>query len=267
MAILGHGSDLRLAPTIAPLVKTSQATVRGALDELAHRGFTAAQLDAALPGIRPRDLDQRARRDLAATLTRSGITLAGLDLWIPRDHFTDPEHVDRAVAAAVAAIELAADLGRVPLSLSLPIKNLSADVRSALLEAADGRSIRLAVHAEDQLDDLLTWVKDANHPALGLGCDPAALLAMGLDPVATIQRLADHLAVARLADWKTHTSPADGQRIPVSQGDLDVIPYRASVDLASHRLGPVVLDLRGLPKPLADAETANHAWQNAAFTV
>ncbi|MCC7203458.1 MAG: TIM barrel protein [Phycisphaeraceae bacterium] len=267
MAILGHGSDLRLAPTIAPLVKAGQATVRGALDELARRGFAAAQLDAALPGIRPRDLDQRARRDLAATLTRCGITLAGLDLWIPRDHFTQPEHVDRAVAAVVAAVELAADLGRVPLSLALPAKTLSPDIRAALVEAADGRSVRLAVHAEDQLEELLAWIAQTSQSALGLGCDPAALLAMGLDPVATVQRLADHLAVARLDDWKTHTSPVDGQRAPLGQGDLDVIPYRATVDLAPHRLGPVVLDLRGLSNPLTAADAASHAWQNAAFTV
>ena len=65
MAILTHGRDMTLAPTIAPVVRQTDQTVRGALTALSQCGFDAVQLDALLAGVRPRELDQRARKDLA----------------------------------------------------------------------------------------------------------------------------------------------------------------------------------------------------------
>ena len=43
---------------------------------------------------------------------------SGLDLWLPADHLTQAEHVDRAVGAMLDAVELAGSLGRLPLSLA-----------------------------------------------------------------------------------------------------------------------------------------------------
>src|SRR5690606_35381914 len=108
--------DMPLAPTLAAL----PGEPRRSIDRLHELGFRFIQLSATHPGLRPRELDQSARRDLLATLRRRERSPAGVDLWIPPEHFADAAQVDRAVAAAIAAIELAADLGRVPLSLALP---------------------------------------------------------------------------------------------------------------------------------------------------
>jgi sugar phosphate isomerase/epimerase len=270
MAILTHGSDLTLAPTIRPVVKATDGTVRTALDRLASAGFRAVQLDGTLPGLRPRELDQRARKDLLALLTRRGVTLAGIDLFIPKRHFAEAENLDRAMAAALAGVQLAADLGRVPVSLALPIKAMTDEAKSSLVAAADGHGVRLAVHAEDQIDALLEWIAKIDLPSLGAGLDPAAVLMRNQDPSTLAQRLGKRLAVARLSDIAgtggDDDAEAAGLRAAVGDGDLDVVGYRVAVDLAGGRTGPVVLDLRGMENPLAAAAQASRQWEKAAFT-
>ncbi len=263
MAILTHGSDLTLAATATPVVAQTDGTLRTALDRLAGAGFTAVQLDATLAGLRPRELTGRARKDLVALVARRGMRLAGLDLFLPRKHYVDPAHVDRAMAATLAAVELAADLGRVPVSLMLPVAEMGEDAKGALVEAADGRGVTLAVQGEGQWEALAQWVEAVDMPVLGMAIDPAMLLTQQVDPVATVQRYSSRLRVARLSDQMTGSVGRCG----VGEGDLDVTAYRIAVDLATARVGPVVLDLRGLNEALADAATGRSAWEDAAFSV
>lgn len=261
MTTFGHGTDLGLAPTIGPMVREAGQSVRTAIEAVAGAGFAAVQMDATLAGLRPRELDERARQDLLALLRRRDLPLAGWDLFIPRKHYLESDMMDRAMQATIAAIELAADTGRVPLSLQLPIGKLAADARQTIIEAADARGVRLAIHAEDQLDAQEAWLADADITALGVAIDPATAIAQKLDPAELVHRFARRLAVARLSD-----APASGgERCPVGQGELDIADYRVAVDLAVARAGPIVLDLRGLSNPLTAAATARTAWNRAAF--
>lgn len=264
MAILMHGTNLELAPTIASVVQQERRGVARALDDFVALGFVSAQLDATLPGIRPRELDRTARRELAAAFARRGVQLAGLDLSLPRQHYLESGRLDRAVSATVAGIKLAADLGKVPLNIALPVEQLGDDILAAMVEAADGHSVRLAVHAEDQLQALGHWVRDVDLPALGAAIDPAALIANGLDPVAVVHELADHLTIARLSDCRRN---AELRRCVVGHGELDVATYRVALDLATGRTGPVVLDLLGLDDPITAATAAKTEWDRAAFVV
>lgn len=257
------GMTAGLAATVAPLVRTDGLSVKAATEALAAAGFPAIQLDATLPGIRPKDLSARARRDLQAMAARAGMVIAGVDFFVPRTHFLRSEHVDRAMAAALAAIELAADLGRVPVSLALPVSEAGAEIEAALVSAAEGRSVPLAVHAEDELEKLPQWLDAVDLLLVGAGLDPAAALASGLDPAQTVHKLAKRLMVARLSDWGGGSSRADACRRPVGQGDLDVLSYRVAVELARKRRGPVVVDLRGVGDPVTAAGAASSAWRAA----
>jgi sugar phosphate isomerase/epimerase len=262
MTVLSHGTDLSLAPTLGPLVRDAGLGVREAIEQVASSGFSAVQLDAALAGIRPRELDERARRDLVALLRRRDLRLAGWDLFIPRRHYVEPDLLDRAMQATLATIELAADTGRVPVSLQLPIDKVDADARRLLVEHADARAVRLAIHAEDQVPAMQAWLAEADVPALGVSIDPAAAIGVKADPAELVHRFARRLTTARLSD-----APAVGERCPVGQGELDVADYRVAVDLAAGRQGPVVLDLRGLSSPLAAAAAARRTWERASFPV
>ena len=262
MSILTHGSDTSLAPTLGPVVRQTDGTVRTAVEWLSTTGFGAVQLDATLAGVRPRELDRRARQDLLALLARRGIVAAGVDLFIPRRDFTDETKLDRAMAAALATIEYAADLGRLPLSVALPVEQLADELRSALIEAADGHGVRLVVHAEDQIDATRGWIEAVAGPVLGIGLDPAAMLTAKDDPVATAMACGSNLIVGRLSDAGT-----DAVRCAVGRGELDVDAYRVSLDLAKARIGPVVLDLRGLTDALGDARQGKAAWDGAGFSL
>jgi len=265
MAILGHGTDLSLSPTLGPLVRQLGGTVRSAVDRVAQLGFESVQLDATLKGIRPRELDRSGRRDLQALIRRRGAHPTGLDCFIPAWHYTSREHGDRALAATLEAIELAGDLGRLSMSLSLPVATLSADAAHAIVEAADRHDVPLAVHAPDAIDALLQWIEAVDLPVLGAGLDPAAVLGEGRDPCEVAQQLGQRLRVARLSDLQPGTG-GEGIRCAVGSGQLDVAAYRVSVDLAERRPGPVVLELRGLHAPIAAAQQASETWRNAAFS-
>lgn len=263
MSIITHGGEMSLAPTVRSVIAKTGQSLRQVLHRLANYQFDAIQLDATLSGLRPRDLDHRARQDVLALLNRSNLRLSGMDLFIPRDHYLATEHLDRAMQATLASIELAADFGRIPLSIALPIQQMADDTKTALIESAEGHSVRLAVHAEDQLDELIAWVEQVDLPTVGCGLDPAAILSKAADPAALVHRIGRRLSVARLSD----ASSRDAIRCPIGQGDLDVSTYRIAVDLAAHRTGPVVLDLRGHEDPLNTALDSRLAWDDAGFEV
>ncbi|MCC6908525.1 MAG: hypothetical protein IT430_11325 [Phycisphaerales bacterium] len=225
------------APTLAPLARDGDP--RAALQHIAQSGFRHVQLSAALPGMRPRDLDRSARRDLLARLRRIELTVAGIDLWVPVEHYTLPEHADRAAAAVLEAIELAADLGRVPLSIRLP-DGVGEEIVSAWRSRGETCGVIIADHAPQP------------NALLGSGIDPAALLAAGLDPVALTSRAAN-LVAARFSDYR------DESRTTPGAGRLDVLAYQVALVSRSFE-APVALDLRRVADPMSALGAALSAW-------
>lgn len=234
---MSNFTRLAPAPTLAPFAGAGDP--RAALSLLAAAGLRHVQLSAALPGMRPRDLDRSARRDLLARLRRLELVPAGLDLWIPLEHFTSPEHADRAAAAVIEAIELAADLGRLALSIRLA-DGLEGTIVQEWRSKAETCGVRLADHAPTP------------HPLLSVGIDPAALLAAGMDPAACASAAPD-LAAARLSDFR------DEARAVPGAGRLDLLAYQAAL-LTRGFEAPVALDLRRLSDPRAALDAAVRAW-------
>src|SRR2546426_244768 len=165
-----HLPDPRLAPTLACLGPRPRA----ALERLAAAGFRRVQLSASQETLRPRELDRSGRRDLLILLRRLELSAGGLDAWVPPARLRDPESVDRAVGALKEAIVLAADLGRLPVTLTLP---------PPLPEAGAGTG-------SDPVIDAL--VEHALRHGLALGdsaAPPVARLDVGvaIDPVAWLE--------------------------------------------------------------------------------
>ncbi len=230
---------------------------RAPLEWASDTGFRWVTLDASAPGLRPRELARSARRDLAALLRRLELGFLGLDLWIPTSHFSDPTHTDRAVTAATAAIDLAADLasltgGHRIISLTLPRGgDLSLTIRDTLLTHADARQATLADH---------TWppADDAPPGPLGIGLDPAMVLLAGDNPAKSAARLGSRLMLARLSDASEITRVEPGS----SQGRLNELAYTIALATAKY-IRPIVLDTRGLPEPAEAARRALAWWGNS----
>jgi len=244
---------------LAPLVSALADPPRLAIDRIAVMGFRSVQISAVQPGLRPRELDQSARRDLAATLRRRELQLAGIDAFIPTEHFLDPATISRAVDAVLASIGLAGDLGQCPVSVILPQSsqdNESMDeVIEAMVHVAQQRGVALADYALP-----VSRAMDETH---GVGIDPPAWLAAGEDPAAAVNQHAAHLTVARLADLNT-----TGMRCPPGQhgGRLDVTSYRVALSITGYQRS-VVLDARQWHDPIAGMHLAASAWHASSGVV
>jgi len=239
--------DPKLAPTLAAFGDKPRAV----LDRLASLEFRAVQLSASQPGMRPHELDRSGRRDLLGRLRSLDIVPAGLDLWIPEAHLRDPARTDRAVGAIQAAVELAADLGRVSLSLMLPRSDQDPDPIEPVLEAVIEKSLRYGVPLAD------FEVPPSDRADVRVGIDPVIWLSNGRDPVDAVAEHADRVESVRLGDLT-----ASGDRIPVGDeelGRLDLGAYRGALKRYGYN-APVVVDIRSTDDPWRQLAESVHAW-------
>jgi sugar phosphate isomerase/epimerase len=243
-----ESTELRsLAVTLAPLMPAAGLSPRQALERLAAVGFGHIQFSASQPGLRPRELDASARRDLLALLRRHELAPSGIDAWIPLAHFDESASVDRAVAATHGAIDLAADLGRIPVSLILPE---AAEPLQSIMAHAQHHGVPLADHA----------MPIVAREGVGIGIDPAACLANASDPATIVTQYSGRITSARLNDLLR-----TGQRGPPGDsagGRLDVTAFKIALSIARHRQ-PIIIDARQWSDPWAGIQAASHIWLSA----
>jgi len=194
------------------------------LESVPAMGFRAVTLDGTAPAVRARDLDRSGRRDLAALMRRRELTCAGVDLWIPPEHFSDPANTDRALEALLAAIELAADLSRLSASAVVstsagspagaPVVSafFPPSVPSGLLDLIEDRAetcgVRVAAHAWPVALPL------SSSSPIGVGLDPASLLLAGADPAAAASRLLAGMSAVKPAETPSLPSPTSSAAPP-----------------------------------------------------
>jgi sugar phosphate isomerase/epimerase len=213
---------IALGVTLGPL-----GPVPEALERAAQWGLAGVQFDAADPALRPRDLGESARRDLAATLRRRGLVASGIDCFVPVDRFKDPARVDRAVEAVLGCLVLSESLGRVPVCMHLP-KTGAEQVRASLCAEAVRRGVPLADFTRGS-------------GAAAVGVDPAATIAAGQDPVTEVHQAAGRVAAARVVDLL-----ASGMRGPIGEPSgsrLDALAWRLALEMSGFT-GLPVIDVR-----------------------
>lgn len=217
-------------------------------------GVRWVQLDATMQGTRPRDLDRSARRDLASVIRRSELGLSGLDLFIPPRHLVEKENVDRAVTATTGAIELAGELRLLigteppPVAMELPA-DLPSDVRAQI----ESTAARVGVMVADHTRPAPALRSDSS---IGVGIDPAAMLAGGEDVFDALTKLRGAPLEARLSDT------SGGARVVAGSpnGKLDLVEYAAALGVAGYRR-PLVIDLRGIPSARSAAPRVIASWR------
>lgn len=249
--MLGHVTlSLSLVGLGSP---AESAGPRRLIEHAAKLGPRAIRLDASLVGLRGRDLDRSARRDLAALLRRLDIGFGGIDLWIPPEHFADPARSERAVDAVRSSIDLCAELASLdgrPAGRTLSI-TLGADSEASASEisnAAARASVRIVDHGPDAEN------RSTPESPFCVGVDPASLLLRSADPVQEVARLGKRVASPRLSD-------TDGiSRVTPGRGRLDLASYHASL-IVSGLETDAVLDARGLHSPDIQIQEAIDAWE------
>lgn len=230
--------------------------IEAAADAMSALGEPRIQFDATRPGLRPRELDRSARRDLAAMLKRRACIATGADLFIPPEHFALGPDNDRATAAAISTIELLAELA----SLGGAIGTGGVGGRSVLCVQLPAKPSEQAMKAIDlaAADKGVTVIDLGLPPATNLpvhivpGVDCAQVLAAGQDPAA---RVASGAGAIRLCDW-------DGaRRVVVGRGRLDVQALAVAASIAPAGL-PVILDLRGVAEASNSGESDATNWES-----
>lgn len=244
---------------------TIEREPRRALACVRTLGFSCVQLDAAAAGLRPRDLSHSDRKDLTALLGRLELSLAGVDLWIPAEHFGDPERVDRAASAMFDAIAFASDMrqstgGGATVCCSLPAPGVADDVVASIESSAAMQGVFVAnFHwppAAEMSDAAVTQAHALPGGAIGVGVDPAAALLAGVSPAKLCATLGQRLAGARLSD-------ADASmRVAPGEGRLEIEAYRAALHIVGFNQ-PVVLDLRNVPAQSVAIARASALWRQA----
>lgn len=214
--------------------------IRWVLEYARTTGYHAVQVNAADPLTRPRDLSRSARRDLAAHIRRHELVCSGVDLWIPKRHFTDETHVDRAASALLDAADFAIDLAELTggarlLSVSIPWEEAE-PVLGSLAERASRLGLVVANHAYPWPESLAP-----ESPVL-VGIDPPAVILDRGDAADAVSKASSSgvLRSVRLGDL------AASGRVAPGEGSLDTLAYRVAIATASFD-GYVVVDARGLP--------------------
>jgi sugar phosphate isomerase/epimerase len=239
-----------IAVTLAPM-----GAPEAALERIAATSIRHVQLSATQAGMRPRDLDAAARRGLREKLKRLELTVSGIDLWIPVEHFTATEHVDRALGAVRQALELAAELGRVPVSVSLPRPS----------ESAGSADVEVIAEVASMSDRLGPTVADharpiVRHEVLCAGLDPALYLSYQEDPIRVAATNASRLAVARINDLLR-----SGMRGPIGEPQearLDYVPYAMTLAAIGYQR-PVIIDTRQWVDPWGGLDRTLRRWNEA----
>ncbi|MCA9303935.1 MAG: hypothetical protein KC996_07435 [Phycisphaerales bacterium] len=251
---------MRIGPDIAVStagvsVPGGSVTPRSLLDWVAQQRVRGVVIDGAAPGFRARELGRSARRDLAASLRRRELEFAGLDLWIPADHFSDPQQCQRASDAVVSGAELAGELSDLVGGSSVPILSIMtpASVDPALLVLMGGQASKFGVTIADHR----AHDPDTSPAGVQIGVDPASVLFAGGDPVHAVHNAGKQLTAVRLDDVNAMgRCPVDAEG-----GRLDVTAYKAAIVLGSLRW--ITVDLRQLPEPTRCLSMARAAWETA----
>ena len=256
-------SRARLGLTLAPLATEPRAGLR----VVAALGIPGVQISAGQAGTRPRELDGSGRRDLLIALRRLELDVVGIDAWLDPATLLDPTRVDAAVSATLEAIQLAHDLGRVPVSTRLPEEGGESAIEAVLARASKlgvrlvdhgvpprGRDVRTLETGRESgglllPDPVETSVTPSNPvrsqaiDGLGIGIDPPAWLVGGLDCIDAAARGA---SAVRLADLSR-----DGMRIPVGDPDgrIDGVTLVVTARTGGFE-GMPVIDARRWPDPV-----------------
>ncbi|CAN5743312.1 hypothetical protein BH11PLA1_BH11PLA1_06940 [soil metagenome] len=215
-------------------------------------GLGGVTLDATRAGLRARELDRSARREVAALLRRNALTLAAVDAFVPPAHFADPATQERATSAVLAAIELAAELGGLGRSVD----------HAANVRRTEGAAGAPAIHIATGHGEGARGVVCLELPAPDTGAGASgqsARAALG-EAIANIAAAAESAGVA-LADFGADAAPNPSSSAAALPG---AVLTREAMSVRGTGFDPLRLRLRGAD-PLRSLSTPSRRWNAARF--
>jgi len=238
--------DLRADAAEVAGARPARGNLTAQLELVREAGCGLVVLDAAGAGLRARELDQSARRDVAAMCRRAGVRVVGLDLWVPPGHWAEAARVDRAFEAAREALGLLADLHRLTEAGGAGPGVLTVELPTGAAEAGAAATTLASFCAG--LGVLVADVGAGIWAGEGAGTPEGASMVLGVDPAGEMLTGRDVLVRAGRAMAARLSDAGPLGRVEVGAGRLDVVSYAAGLATrdAGRRLGYVTLDVRGV---------------------
>lgn len=221
---------------------------RESLQLAAKLAFREVELPAVGGDVDPVNLSRTGRRHLLHFVSGLGLRLSALGGDLGGGRSNDSAHIERRLDKARQILEMAAELkvpvvtthlGRVD-EASIKQGHVVEAVRE-LASIADrtGTFVALDTSGADPaaLGGLL---REINAPVVGACYDPAGLLIDGLDPLAGVEPLANHILAARIRDALAGSGARPGRETPIGEGQVDFAEYLAMLDQAGFRATPFI---------------------------
>jgi sugar phosphate isomerase/epimerase len=214
--------------------------VRDQIYEAARIGARGVVLDAS-GELAPHRLGATGRRELRHILRTTELSLVALALPTRRAFDTDDQlddRIRRADAAFAMAYELGTTLvlartGQVPPPEDVSRRAVFTGAHLALGQRADHRGVRLALETSAETgEQLASFLDGVASTGLAASINPANLLEMGIDPVATARELGSWVVHAYAND-ATNRAQARGvnpRGVGFPRGALDWAEYLGSLE-------------------------------------
>ena len=197
-----------------------------------------------------------------------GARVTGLDYFVDPAVYLESDKIDRSVHELLAVLGLAADFGKVGVSVNLPFEELGDDVVGAIAEAADGYGVMVLTHGEGDVQGHKKWLEGVGCRYLRAGIEPAVAMHFGQKADGMVHGYGKLLGGGRLSDAQVLAGSKEGLsggavRCGVGSGGLDVGGYRIGLEVNEGFVGPVVLSLNGLGDAVGGAVRAKVIWDDA----
>ena len=235
--------------------------VKEGLRTAAQLAFQAVELGAVAGDVSPESLSGSGRRHLARMVRGLGLDLAALTADTPHLRLSDPATAGERVERTCRIVELAADMG-VPVvagsvgALTDPGTGaphpLVMESLQRIGEVADARGVSFALRLAQEPGDRAAGVLDTlGCPALSVCLDPAAMVMRGVNPIAAIEPLAEHIRLVHARDGTVGGPQRSGVEAQLGDGDVDLVGFLVGISTADYP-GPLVLRRRDSQNPVAD---------------
>lgn len=211
--------------------------VKESLQLVSTLQFKTIELPVVEGEISPKNLTSSGRRHLARLIENHGLHTSVLQADMPNLHLTDSKTVDERLQRTIEIIQLAHDL-HVPIVTSsfgalthpdtLEPSPVAIEALGQIGEVADTYGIQFAIRPSyDSGDRLLNILHAVRCPSIKIGMDPASMVMVGINPLASIERFVSDVSLFYVRDGtsglrdQTESETRPGHEMPLGQGDVD----------------------------------------------
>lgn len=232
---------------------------KDALRTAAAMSFDAVEVPTVAGDLSPKSLTPSGRRHFSRLVSGLGLDLAALSADMPGLRLTDPARADERIAETVRIIELARDIGVEVVTSSVgalshpetgELSSLAIEGLSRMAEVADACGVRFAIRpSSDGGERIGEILAEVGCRSLKIGWDPAAMVMRGVNPLAAIERYAEHITLFHARDALAGGVERGGQETGLGEGEVDLLGVLDVLGSLEYS-GPYILRRVDGPRPV-----------------